>query len=125
MQTKAKIQRFEDLVVFQKAMSLSKEIYRITSEGKFAKDWGLRDQLRRASVSIISNIAEGYERNSTPEYRRFLLIAKGSSGEVRAQLALARNLGYLSHEKADNLIESCIEVTRMLGGLVKKIQRTR
>ena len=60
MQTKSKIKRFEDLIVFQKAMSLSKEIYRITSEGRFAKDWGLRDQVRRASVSILSNIAEGF-----------------------------------------------------------------
>jgi four helix bundle protein len=119
------IRTFEDLSVYQKAMSLTESIYKTTSDGPFSKDWGLRDQLRRASVSIISNIAEGYERNSTLEYRRFLLIAKGSSGEVRAQLALARNLGYLSHEKADNLIESCVEVTRMLGGLAKKIQGTR
>ena len=115
---------FEDLAVYQKAMTLTESIYKATSDGPFSKDWGLRDQLRRAAVSILSNIAEGYERNSTPEYRRFLLIAKGSSGEVRAQLGLARNLGYLSHEKADSLIESCIEVTRMLGGLVKKIQGT-
>ena len=116
------IKTFEDLIVYQKGMKLSESIYKATSDGSFKKDWGLRDQLRRASVSIISNIAEGYERNSTPEYRRFLLIAKGSSGEVRAQLALARNLGYLSHEKADNLIESCIEVTRMLGGLAFKLK---
>ena len=122
MQTKSKIKRFEDLIVYQKAMVLTESIYKATSYGPFSKDWGLRDQLRRASVSIISNIAEGYERNSIPEYRRFLLIAKGSSGEVRAQLALARNLGYLSHERADNLIESCIEVTRMLGGLAFKLK---
>ena len=119
------IRTFEDLTVFQKAMTLTETIYRVTSGGEFSRDWGLRDQLRRASVSIISNIAEGYERQSTPEYRRFLLIAKGSSGEIRAQLALARNLGYLSHEKADDLIESCVEVTRMLGGLAKKVQGTR
>ena len=118
------IKTFEDLSVYQKAMILTESIYKATSDGPFSKDWGLRDQLRRAAVSIISNIAEGYERNSTPEYRRFLLIAKGSSGEVRAQLALARNLDYLRSEEADRLIASCVEVTRMLGGLVKKIQRT-
>ena len=116
------IQTFEDLTVYQKAMVLTESIYKATSKGQFSRDWGLRDQLRRAAVSIISNIAEGYERNSTPEYRRFLLIAKGSSGEVRAQLALARNLGYLSNEAADRLIESCLEVTRMLGGLVGKLK---
>ena len=119
------INRFEDLTVYQKSMTLAGEIYGITKDGAFAKDWGLRDQLRKAAVSIISNIAEGYERGSIPEYRRFLLIAKGSSGEVRAQLLLARKLGYLCPEKADSLIESCVEVTRMLAGVAKKIQGTR
>ena len=116
------IRTFEDLIVYQKAMILTESIYKATSDGPFSKDWGLRDQLRRAAVSIISNIAEGYERNSTAEYRRFLLIAKGSAGEVRAQLALARNLGYLGYEVADGLIDSCFEVTRMLGGLAGKLK---
>ena len=122
MQTKPKIQRFEDLIVFQKAMSLSKEIYRITSEGRFAKDWGLRDQIRRASVSILSNIAEGFGKYSNPEFRKYLAIANGSSFEVRAQVLLAREIGYLGELEAEVLIEMCEEVSRMIRALRRNIK---
>jgi len=82
MEPKRKIKRFEDLLVWQKAMDLCREIYRVTSLGSFAKDWGLRDQVRRAAVSIPSNIAEGFERHSAQELSHYLNIAKGSAGEV-------------------------------------------
>jgi len=115
--TPSKITRFEDLFVWQKAMVLSKEIYRITSEGKFSKDWGLRDQIRRASVSILSNIAEGFGKYSNPEFKKYLAIANGSSFEVRAQLHLAREIGYLGGLETEGLIRMCEEVSRLIGAL--------
>jgi hypothetical protein len=72
MEPKRKIERFEDLIVWQKALVLSKEIYRITSDGMFSKDWGLRDQIRRVSVSILSNIAEGFGKYSSQEFKKYL-----------------------------------------------------
>ncbi len=87
------IHRFEDLIAWQKARVLTKAIYDVTSDGVFAKDFGLRDQIRRASVSIMSNIAEGFERRRTPEFKHFLNIAKASSAEVRSQLYVALDVG--------------------------------
>ena len=77
------------------AKQLVTVIYRLSADGKFSKDFGLRDQIRRASVSVMSNIAEGFERGSQKEFSRFLRMAKGSSGEVRSQLYVALELGYL------------------------------
>ncbi len=85
----AKIDRFEDIKAWQKARELNKEIYKISNNTLFEKDFGLKDQIRRASVSVLSNIAEGFERNGSKEFKQFLSIAKGSSGEVRAQLYVA------------------------------------
>ena len=122
MTSYSKITRFEDLFVWQKSMTLAEEIYRITKDGQFAKDWGLKDQVRRAAVSIPSNISEGFERYSNKEFRQFLLIAKGSAGEVRTHLYLARSLGYLTPLESESLITSCIEVSRLVGGLIKKLK---
>ena len=93
-----RIERFEDLRVWQSAFALSKEIYHITSDGAFARDFGLRDQIRRAAVSVMSNIAEGFERHSNQDFSRFLAISRGSSAEVRSQLYLAHSLGYISSD---------------------------
>ena len=122
MHPKRKITRFEDLIVWQKALVLSKEIYRITSEGKFSKDWGLRDQIRRASVSVLSNIAEGFGKYSNPEFKKYLAIANGSSFEVRAQLHLARELGYIGNLEAEMLIKTCEEVSRLIRALRRNIK---
>jgi four helix bundle protein len=122
MQSPSKIQRFEDLIVWQKAMSLSEAVYRATKEGPFSKDWGLRDQVLKAAVSIPSNIAEGYERQTTQEYIRFLTIAKGSAGEVRTQLILAGKLGYITPIETAALLEDCQEVSRMLEGLKRRLK---
>ena len=81
--------RFEDLVAWQKARLLANDVYRITREGPLARDFGLRDQMQRAAVSIASNIAEGFERDTIPDFIHFLFIAKGSAGELRTQLYLA------------------------------------
>lgn len=117
MEFKGKITRFEDLIVFQKALELSKEVYLATSGGSFSKDWGLRDQIRRASVSILSNIAEGFGKYSNPEFRKYLAIANGSSFEVRAQIHLSREIGYLGGLEAEMLIGRCEEISRLIGAL--------
>ncbi|MCK5308249.1 MAG: four helix bundle protein [Zetaproteobacteria bacterium] len=122
MTSPSKIQRFEDLIVWQKSMVLSKEIYRITSEGPLAKDWGLRDQIRGASVSILSNIAEGFGKYSNPEFKKYLAIANGSSFEVRAQLHLARELGYISELEAEMLIRACTDVSKLISGLRRSVK---
>jgi len=82
----ATFNNFEDIEAWQKARQLTKRIYEITKKGALAKDYGLKDQIRRASVSIMSNIAEGFERGGNKEFIQFLSTAKGSSGEVRSQL---------------------------------------
>jgi len=115
------IKRFEDLRVWQKAIDLAEEVYRLTSEGQFSKDWGLKDQVRRASVSVPSNIAEGFGKYSNKEFGRFLAIANGSSYELRSQLILAKRLGYLSELEAELTIRSCVVVSKLIGGLRRAI----
>jgi four helix bundle protein len=112
-----RIARFEDLTVWRKAKELSLSVYRITGTGTFARDCALRDQIRRASVSVMSNVAEGFERYGRNEFGRFLSIARGSASEVRSQLHLARDLGYLSAADFDILYELCLEISRMLASL--------
>ena len=97
----ATVRAFEDLHIWQKSVEFVKEIYLITSNTGLNSDFGLKDQIRRASVSIPSNIAEGFERRSRKEYLNFLNMAKGSAGEVRCQLYLAKELGYLSEQEHD------------------------
>ena len=106
-------------------MVLAEEIYKATRQTELARDWGLKDQLRRAAVSIPSNIAEGFERFSAQELKQFLNIAKGSAGEVRTQLLLARNLGYLETARATSLLTLCEEISRMLSAYKRNIQRKK
>jgi four helix bundle protein len=108
--------RFEDLQIWQKARELTRQIYDVTSRRAFSRDFGLRDQIRRASVSVMSNIAEGFERGSDAEFGRFLLIAKGSCGEVRSQLYVASDQGYLDEHNFGGTMTLAIEVSRMLQG---------
>ena len=89
----------------------------------FKKDFDLARQIRRASVSISSNIAEGFERNTDKEFIHFLYIAKGSAGEVRSQLYLACDLGYLSQEILDNLLTEVTEISKLLGGFIKYLEK--
>jgi four helix bundle protein len=112
-----KIERFEDLIAWQKARSLTAKIYPATNQGNFARDFGLRDQIRRAVVSVMSNIAEGFERNRPAEFHRFLSIAKASCGEVRSQLYVAFDAGYLDQAGFSNLIRQAEEVSRVIEGL--------
>lgn len=114
--------RIEDIEVWKRGCRLAVEIYKLTGQGQFGKDLGLRDQLRRAAVSISSNIAEGYERESSAEFKRFLLIAKGSCGEIRTQLYIAQALEYLSKSEAEQIIKECVEISSMISGLIRHLK---
>jgi four helix bundle protein len=114
----ASVEKFEDLEVWQKARALANEIYAISSMGRFAKDFVLRDQIRGAAVSVVSNIAEGFERGGNQEFLQFLSIAKGSAGEVRSQLQLAADQGYFDRAAFDRLRDLAVEVSGKLGGLI-------
>ena len=118
-----RIERFEDLIAWQKARVLVSEIYQVTRNGQFADDHGLSRQIQRAAVSIMSNIAEGYERASKGDFHHFLLIAKGSCAEVRSQLYVALDVGYLKREDFDQLSALTQELGRVIGGLRMSVQR--
>lgn len=92
-------------------------------EGEFARDFGLRDQIRRASVSIMSNISEGFERGGAKEFKRFLSIAKGSTGEVKAQLYVARDVGFINQEQFNTLFKLTTEVGKLIGGFMSYLER--
>ena len=115
------IQKFEDLICWQKARELTNEIYAMFKNLKF-KDFGLQDQLQRASVSIMSNIAEGFERGTKQELLNYLFIAKGSAGEVRAQLYVALDAGYLNIETFKYLNSLAVECSRLLQSFVTKVK---
>lgn len=110
---------FKELLVWQRSRDLAVEISKITNQGHFKKDFGLRDQIRRASVSVPSNIAEGDERDTDKDAIRFFFMAKGSLAELRTQLDIARRIGYLSEEVFQSLEEKAILIGKMLGSLIK------
>lgn len=110
---------YRKLVVWQKAKALAIDVYRATESGAIARDYGLRDQMRRAAVSVPSNIAEGDERGSDREAVRFLFIAKGSLAELRTQVEIAEVVAKLSAEDAARLISSADELARQIGALIK------
>lgn len=121
----AKFNSFEEIVSWQKSRELNVEIYKITNScDLFHKDFGLRDQIRRASISISSNIAEGFERQTTKEFIRFLYIAKASAGEVRSQLYLAFDLKYIDDKEFNELKLKINEVSKLISGLLKYLQST-
>jgi four helix bundle protein len=111
---------FKDLIVWQNAKELAVTIYRITSENKvFERDFGLRDQMRRSSVSIASNIAEGDERDTDKESVRFFYIAKGSLGELRTQIEIAYSIEYLTTDVFEALDSNCKQLGKMIGRLIQ------
>ena len=121
----AKFSSFEEILSWQKARELNVIIYKVTnSNDLFNKDFGLKDQIIRASVSISSNIAEGFERQTTKEFIRFLYIAKASAGEVRSQLYLAVDLNYISKDKFEELKLKVNEVSKLISGLLKYLHST-
>src|SRR6476620_9170212 len=121
---KVKIKKFEDIESWKKARRLTNEIYRITTTGEFVRDFGLKDQIRRASVSILSNIAEGFERGGDKEFSQFLAIAKGSCGEVRAQLYVALDQDYISLVQFEELTRTATEVSQLISGFMKYLRES-
>lgn len=119
------VNRFEELVAWQKARALAGEIYAVTKAGQFARDFGLSGQIQRASSSIMFNIAEGFERGSRAEFHQFLSIAKGSCAEVRSQLYLALDIGYISNAQFLLFQEHANEVARLVSGLRTAVQKQR
>jgi len=118
-----RIQRFEDLIAWQKARQLTKRIYELTRKGTWARDFGLSSQIQRASVSIMSNIAEGFERHRRNEFHQFLSTAKASCAEVRSQLYVALDAGHLIETDFRNVLAQAEEVGRIIGGLRAAVQR--
>lgn len=112
------IQRFEDILAWRKSKDLVIMIY---NEFRFSKDFPFRDQIQRAAVSIMNNIAEGFERRGDKELKKFLFISKGSCGEVRSMLYLALELKYIDKNKFDTLYNESLEISRMLSGFIKKL----
>ena len=121
---KRTIENFEDLRVWQKGIELTKKIYLVTSKGEISRDFGLKDQLRRAAVSVPTNVAEGFERRSRKEYLNFLNIAKGSAGELRSLLRVAIEVGYLEEKTYLELYNQAKELSRMLASQIKAINRS-
>ena len=113
---------FTELTVWQKSMDLSADIYAAVKLLPREETYGLSDQMRRAVISIPSNIAEGNQRASKREYSQFLYIAKGSLAELITQIMLCERLGYMKKEKKEQLIEQCFEIGRMLSGLINKLK---
>ncbi len=125
MNGEKRVERFEDLIAWQKARALTSAIYRVTNQGAFARDFGLKNQICRAAVSVMSNIAEGFERNRPAEFHQFLSIAKASCGEVRSQLYVALDAGYLNQDLFDAMRSQAEEVSRITGGLRSSIVQRR
>ncbi len=118
------IEKFEDIEAWKMAREITQMIYQISSASNFSKDFALVNQIRRASVSILSNIAEGFERNGDKEFIQFLTIAKGSCGEVRAQLYVALDQNYIDKEQFVIIKNKLVETNRMLSRLIKYLQQS-
>jgi four helix bundle protein len=119
-----KIQKFEDILAWQKARELTREVYAHSKTGAFAKDFGLRDQIQRASVSIMGNVAEGYDRGGDKEFIQFLSVSKGSCGEVKSHLYVALDQQYINPTQFNQLYNSADEVGRLLAGFMAYLKQS-
>jgi four helix bundle protein len=119
-----KIERFEELSAWRKSRELTRLIYQLSGAGEFGRDFGLKDQVRHAAVSIPSNIAEGFERDGDKEFLQFLSIAKGSCGEVRTQLYIALDQQYLTQSQFDSVSNQLAELSRMISGLITYLRNS-
>lgn len=114
----------EEMEVFIRSRLLVKEIYKKTSEPKINKDYSLKDQMQRSSVSILSNIAEGFDRGSDKDFVKFLYISKGSLSELRAQLMICNDLGYINDAAFNELNNECLEIGKMIGKLITYLKNS-
>jgi four helix bundle protein len=120
----ATITKFEELEAWKKAREVTKKVYAMTNMGDFARDFGLKDQIRRCSVSVMSNIAEGFEREGNKEFINFLSIAKGSCGEARSQLYVALDQNFISSDDFRWADDSYNQIGKMIGGLMNYLKQT-
>ena len=120
-----RIERFEDIDCWKEARQLVKLVYSLTKKGSFSMDRGLRDQIQRAAISIMSNIAEGFESQGNREFVQFLFYAKRSSGEVRAQLYAALDLGYINEVESKETNELAIKVSKMLSSFISYLKSAK
>lgn len=118
----ATFEKFEELEVWKLSMELCTNIYELTNKDLFSKDYGLKDQIRRSSISIPSNISEGFERDSKNQFVYFLTISKGSCGELRTQLKIAKSLNYISEKDFESINEKCISVSKQLSGFINYLK---
>jgi len=118
----AKFERFEDIVAWEKARVLVSEIYKASGGGTFSKDYGLKDQIRRAAISSMSNIAEGFARRTNKEFTRFLYIAHGSVAEVQSLTYVALDQHHISESIFKTLYAACDEISRMVSGLISYLE---
>jgi four helix bundle protein len=118
------IKRFEDLDAWKEARKLNRVVYASSRKSGFAKDFALRDQIRRAGISVMSNIAEGFETGSDKEFIRYLSVAKGSCGEVRSQFFVALDEGYLTRQEFEGAYRQCAAVSQLVTGLLTYLQRS-
>jgi four helix bundle protein len=120
-----RIEKFEDFIAWQKARQLSRKIYQATNLPGFSRDFALKDQIRRSAISIMSNIAEGFERGRATEFHQFLSIAKASCAELRSQLYVAFDANYLSQSQFQTLMSNAMEVGQIIGGLRIAVERRK
>ncbi len=113
---------FEQIISWKKARNLNKEIYELTGQGTFSKDFAFRDQIRRASISISSNIAEGYGRKTDKEFIYFLNVAQASCYEVKSQLYLAMDVEYVNYTEFEKAYGICEEISKTIYGLIKHLE---
>ena len=113
-----KIEKFEDIDCWKEARKLVKYVYSLTKKEPFSRDWGLRDQIQRAAVSIMSNIVEGFESQGNREFVQFFFYAKRSLGEVRAQLYVAHDLGYINEVEFEETSKQAVKVSKMLSNFI-------
>ena len=118
------VQNFEDLNVWKQARLLTQDVYRLTKTEKFSRDFGLRDQIQRAAISVMSNIAEGFERGGNQEFSQFLYVAKASCGEVRSQLYVALDQGYVTHDETERLRQSFKRLSGMISNLITYMRQS-
>lgn len=117
------IKKFEDLIAWQKARLLTKSIYKLSSDGSFSRDFPLRDQIRKSAISVMSNVAEGFERGRPREFNQFLSIAKASCAELRSQLYIAHDVEHLEEESFRRLMTQAEEVGRIIAGLKSAVMQ--
>jgi len=120
----ATIKNFEDIEAWHKARELSRAVYACSGKGVFARDYALRDQIRRSVISIISNIAEGFERGGSAEFIQFLAIAKGSAGEVEAQLYIALDQGYITEEEFNSVRAMASSTKKLIAGFMNYLKQS-